>query len=46
MQDEFLGAESTREEICVTVSYWRDLKSIKTWKDHAEHRNIQNHSKV
>jgi heme-degrading monooxygenase HmoA len=28
-QDGFLGVESARNEIGITVSYWRDLKSIK-----------------
>lgn len=37
-QDGFLGVESARNEICITVSYWRDLESIKKWKEHAEHQ--------
>ena len=37
-QDGFLGVESARAEMGITVSYWRDLDSIKKWKDHAEHR--------
>ena len=41
MQDGFLGAESAREEIGITVSYWRDLKSIKKWKENAEHMIAQ-----
>ncbi len=36
-QDGFLGVESARNEIGITVSYWRDLESIKRWKEHAEH---------
>ncbi|MEI6061589.1 MAG: antibiotic biosynthesis monooxygenase [Bacteroidota bacterium] len=36
-QDGFLGVESEANEIGITVSYWRDLESIKKWKDHAEH---------
>lgn len=36
-QDGFLGVESAREEVGVTVSYWRDLDSIKQWKQHSEH---------
>ena len=31
-QDGFLGVESARNEIGITVSYWRDLESIKKWK--------------
>lgn len=37
-QDGFLGVESARNEIGITVSYWRDLDSIKKWKEHSEHQ--------
>jgi heme-degrading monooxygenase HmoA len=37
-QDGFLGVESARNEIGITVSYWRDLESIKKWKENSEHR--------
>ncbi|MCG8580182.1 MAG: antibiotic biosynthesis monooxygenase [Bacteroidales bacterium] len=40
-QDGFLGMESARNEIGVTVSYWRDLTAIKKWKEHAEHSNAR-----
>lgn len=36
-QSGFLGVESARNEIGITVSYWTDLTSIKNWKEHAEH---------
>jgi len=36
-QDGFLGVESARNEIGITVSYWRDLNSIKSWKENTEH---------
>ncbi len=36
-QDGFLGVESARSEIGITVSYWRDLESIQRWKNNAEH---------
>lgn len=36
-QPGFLGVESARNEIGITVSYWKDLASIKKWKEHAEH---------
>lgn len=36
-QDGFLGIESAREEIGITVSYWRDLESIKKWKNNTDH---------
>ena len=36
-QPGFIGIESAREEVGITVSYWRDLESIKQWKANAEH---------
>jgi len=30
-----------REDIGITVSYWRDLESIKQWKNQAEHLEAQ-----
>ncbi|MBU3056580.1 antibiotic biosynthesis monooxygenase family protein [Pseudomonas indica] len=40
-QPGFLGVESAREAIGITVSYWRDLESIAAWKRNAEHREAQ-----
>ena len=37
-QDGFLGVESAREELGITVSYWKDLESIKKWKENSEHK--------
>lgn len=39
--DGFLGVESAREEVGVTVSYWRDLDAIKTWSEHPAHMKAQ-----
>ncbi len=36
-QDGFLGVESARNEIGITVSYWKDTESIQKWRGHAEH---------
>lgn len=36
-QPGYLGVESAREGIGITVSYWRDEASIHAWKQHAEH---------
>ena len=36
-QDGFLGVESAREDVGITVSYWRDLAAIKSWKENTEH---------
>lgn len=33
----YLGIESARNDIGVTVSYWKDLESIRNWKYNAEH---------
>lgn len=33
----YLGAESARQEVGITVSYWKDLESIKNWKYQIEH---------
>lgn len=39
--DGFLGADSAREEVGITVSYWRDLDAIKAWRQHPEHVEAQ-----
>ena len=36
-QDGFLGVESARQDLGITVSYWRDEASIRAWKENAEH---------
>jgi heme-degrading monooxygenase HmoA len=36
-QPGFLGVESARESVGITVSYWADPESIKAWKANAEH---------
>jgi heme-degrading monooxygenase HmoA len=40
-QEGFLGIESAREEIGITISYWKDLESIRRWHENAEHRLAQ-----
>ncbi|MGM0784002.1 MAG: antibiotic biosynthesis monooxygenase family protein [Pseudomonadota bacterium] len=40
-QPGFLGIESAREGLGITVSYWESLEAIKNWKRHAEHREAQ-----
>ena len=40
-QPGFLGIESAREDVGITVSYWSDLKSIQLWKEHIEHRKAR-----
>ena len=41
-QDGFLGIESARSELGITVSYWKDAESIKKWKAESNHQNAQN----
>jgi heme-degrading monooxygenase HmoA len=36
--DGFLGAESARDGVGITVSYWRDPEAIRAWREHPEHR--------
>ena len=36
-QEGFLGVETARNEIGITVSYWRDLNSIRKWKENSDH---------
>lgn len=40
-QPGFLGVESAREGVGITVSYWRDLESIAAWKADAAHQVAQ-----
>ena len=42
-QPGFLGVESARgvDGLGITVSYWRDEESIRTWRVQAEHREAQ-----
>ncbi|MCU0240272.1 MAG: antibiotic biosynthesis monooxygenase [Pyrinomonadaceae bacterium] len=37
----FLGIESARDGLGITVSYWQDLQSIKHWRENAEHKLAQ-----
>ncbi len=36
-QPGFLGVESARNALGITVSYWDSLDAIRDWKQHAEH---------
>jgi heme-degrading monooxygenase HmoA len=36
-QEGYLGIESARNELGITVSYWRSLEDIKNWKANTEH---------
>ena len=36
-QPGYLGVESARNEVGITVSYWESLEAIRQWKANAEH---------
>ena len=40
-QPGFLGVESARNEVGITVSYWESLEAIRAWKQHADHQLAQ-----
>lgn len=44
-QPGFLGFETARQDIGISVSYWASLEAIQAWKVHAEHRAAQNRAK-
>jgi heme-degrading monooxygenase HmoA len=41
LQPGYLGVESAREDLGITVSYWSDLDAIKNWKANVEHQQAQ-----
>ncbi|EFL51990.1 antibiotic biosynthesis monooxygenase [Solidesulfovibrio fructosivorans JJ]] len=40
-QPGYLGVESARDAVGITVSYWSDLESITRWKQNLHHQNAQ-----
>lgn len=40
-QQGFLGIESARNDIGITVSYWKTLANIKLWKNQISHAYAQ-----
>ena len=40
-QPGFLGMESARDGLGITVSYWDNLESIRTWKQQTDHLMAQ-----
>ena len=40
-QPGYLGVESARDGLGITVSYWRDAEAARAWKAVAEHRLAQ-----
>ena len=41
-QPGFLGYESARSETGITISYWKDLESVKNWKENKIHTIARN----
>lgn len=44
-QPGFLGFETARQEIGISVSYWSTHEAIKKWKENVTHRQAQNRAK-
>jgi heme-degrading monooxygenase HmoA len=44
-QPGFLGIESARQDIGITVSYWSDWEAIKAWKENIDHRQAQHRAR-
>jgi heme-degrading monooxygenase HmoA len=44
-QEGYLGIESARSEIGITVSYWKSLEAIKNWKTNADHQLAQKYGR-
>jgi len=40
-QPGYLGHESARDGLGITVSYWKTLEDIRNWKQHSEHLMAQ-----
>ncbi len=41
LHEGFLGVESARNDIVITVSYWKSLEAIKNWKQNLDHLDAQ-----
>jgi len=44
-QAGFLGIESARDELGITVSYWNSLKAIQLWKQNVDHTEAREKGK-
>ena len=36
-QEGFIALESARENLGITISYWKNLEAIKNWKQQSDH---------
>jgi heme-degrading monooxygenase HmoA len=41
LQEGFLGIESARNKVGITVSYWNSLEAITQWKHNLEHTEVR-----
>ncbi|QBA65230.1 antibiotic biosynthesis monooxygenase family protein [Muriicola soli] len=41
LQPGFLGYETARGDIGISISYWESLEAITQWKNHADHLEAQ-----
>ena len=41
-QEGYLGVESARSDVGITVSYWESLDAIVKWKNNVEHTEARN----
>lgn len=41
LQPGFLGYETARSDIGISISYWESLEAITRWKNHADHLEAQ-----
>ena len=44
-QPGYLGIESARNELGITISYWESLNAIKKWKENFLHKAAQQQGK-
>lgn len=45
-QEGYLGIESVRNEVGITISYWKDLNAITQWKNEVEHTEARNRGRA
>ncbi len=45
-QEGYLGMESARNDIGITVCYWKDIESIKKWSDNMDHKVAKREGKA
>ena len=41
-QEGYVGIESARKDLGITISYWKSLESISKWKNNFEHTKARN----